>query len=182
MFPNSSDGFLIVSNNSTISMPIPGTTHSYNIDFEKPKFFVNNHFLSPLMKCYNVKLPNPISFKIGDKFRIKIKLPKHILGNTFGYELEDFDLVDLIISLRLKSANSCMDIILDEPLNAVDYCGWLIVTIEYVAEYEIFNLCEIAYNICFDPFKLKVLYGIGDDEEQETIRFDTDICLELEKC
>ena len=34
MFQNNSDGILIVSNNSTISMPIPGTTHSYNIDFE----------------------------------------------------------------------------------------------------------------------------------------------------
>jgi len=181
-------GCLIVSNESAISMPQkPATTNAYDVDFDQIKFFVNNHWLTPVKSCYKAELPNPVSLEDGDSLKIKIKIPVQVLGQKYGYELEGFDELknknNLSISLRLKSSDGCRDIsVASGDIEITAYCGWFILSIRHIvsgAENVICNLCEIAYSICFDPLKLKTLYGVCDGDDTEQIALVSEYCLEL---
>ena len=183
-------GCLIVSNESAISMPQkPSTTNAYDVDFDQIKFFVNNHWLTPVKSCYKAELPNPVSLEDGDSLKIKIKIPVQVLGQKFGYELEGFDQLiannNLSISLRLKSSDGCRNIsVASNNITVTAYCGWFILSICHTVEgvdNVICNLCEIAYSVCFDPLKLKTLYGVCDGDDTETVKFDSETCLEIER-
>ena len=189
---NECSGCLIINNDENIALPPVGKTNAYDVDLEKPCFFVNNHYISPVQKCYSVKLANPVSLEYCDKLRINIKIPKHIFGEQYGYSLEDVAKTlennsKFCATLRLKSSDGCFDInrVGDEQLEIEDFCGWINITIHYqVGEVdsnrqEICNLCEIAYSLCFEPIKLKTLYGScnGGDEVAE---FKSETCLEIE--
>jgi hypothetical protein len=189
---NECSGCLIINNDENIALPPVGKTNAYDINLEKPCFFVNNHYISPVQKCYSVKLANPVSLEYCDKLRINIKIPKHIFGEQYGYSLEDVAKTlennsKFCATLRLKSSDGCFDInrVGDEQLEIEDFCGWINITIHYqVGEVdsnrqEICNLCEIAYSLCFEPIKLKTLYGAcsGGDEVAE---FKSETCLEIE--
>jgi hypothetical protein len=192
---NESSGCLIISNDENISLPASGKTNAYDIDFDKPCFFVNNHYISPVKKCYNVKLPNPVSLEWCDKLRINIKLPINILGESYGYSIEDLAKLlrgsdDFCAGLRLKSADGCIDITRraseDNQLEIEEYCGWINIIIHYeVGEIdsnrqEICNLCEIGYSLCFEPVKLKTLYGSCHGGADEIAEFRSETCLEIE--
>lgn len=189
---NECNGCLIIDNDQNIALPAVNKINAYDIDFEKPCFFINNHFISPLLRCYSVTLPNPVSLEKCDKLRIRIKIPKNIFGQKYGYTLDDFtkELQNqgskFIAGLRLKSSDGCLDIKRDstdpKQLQIQDYCGWIIITIHYQVENpeQICNLCEIAYSICFDPVKVKALYGQCDDHTAENVAFPIETCLELE--
>ena len=189
---NECSGCLIINNDENVTLPPVGKTNAYDINLEKPCFFVNNHYISPVQKCYSVKLANPVSLEYCDKLRINIKIPKHIFGEQYGYSLEDVAKTlennsKFCATLRLKSSDGCFDInrVGDEQLEIEDFCGWINITIHYqVGEVdpsreEICNLCEIAYSLCFEPIKLKTLYGAcsGGDEVAE---FKSETCLEIE--
>ena len=191
---NECSGCLIINNDENIALPPVGKINAYDVDLEKPCFFVNNHYISPVQKCYSVKLANPVSLEYCDKLRINIKIPKHIFGEQYGYSLEDvknelYNNNEFRATLRLKSSDGCIDINrvgnVSTQLEIDDYCGWINITIHYqVGEVdsnrqEICNLCEIAYSLCFEPIKLKTLYGAcsGGDEVAE---FRSETCLEIE--
>lgn len=53
-------------------------------------FFIKNHYLIPIEKCYKISLPNPISIYKNRLFSIDIKLPKQIFAENFVYESYDF--------------------------------------------------------------------------------------------
>lgn len=191
---NECSGCLIINNDENVALPPVGKTNAYDINLDKPCFFVNNHYLSPVQKCYSVKLTNSVSLEYCDKLRINIKIPKNIFGEQYGYSLEDVAKIldnndEFCATLRLKSSDGCIDInrLGNDPtqLEIEDFCGWINITIHYqVGEVdsnrqEICNLCEIAYSLCFEPIKLKTLYGScnGGDEVAE---FRSETCLEIE--
>ena len=170
---------IIISNDSAITAPIVNGTHAYEADFDRPKFFVNNHYLTPVKQCYNYNLPNPVSLNTNHTLTIKVKIPKQILGNKYGYELENFNNVsNLMVSLRLKSSDGCRDID-NVTTNINEFCGWYILELEYIPQNDICNLCNISYSLCFDPLKLKTLYAICNQDKQENINFDSSTCLEI---
>lgn len=186
---------LIISNEASLSLPPSGETNSYDVDFEKLKFFVNNHFLTPVKTCYSVELSNPVSLEKGnainptnegetphDQLKIKIKIPRQILGNKFGYELEGLDTHPMSASLRLKSSDGCRDVSTSNDeleITKEAYCGWFIVTLTYYASEDVCNLCGIAYSLCFDPLKLKTLYGVCDGDDKEVVNFNSETCVEI---
>ncbi len=191
---NECSGCLIINNDENIVLPPVGKTNAYDINLERPCFFVNNHYISPVKKCYSVKLTNSVSLEYCDKLRINIKIPKNIFGEQYGYSLEDVAKTlnnnsEFCASLRLKSSDGCIDINRvgndSTQLEIEDFCGWINIIIHYqVGEVdnnrqEICNLCEIAYSLCFEPIKLKTLYGScnGGDEVAE---FRSETCLEIE--
>ena len=57
---------------------------AYDIDFEKPCFFVNNHFISPILRCYSATLPNPVSLEKCDEIKVNIKIPKISINVIFS--------------------------------------------------------------------------------------------------
>lgn len=192
---NECSGCLIINNDENIALPPVGKTNAYDVDLEKPCFFVNNHYISPVQKCYSVKLANPVSLEYCDKLRINIKIPKHIFGEQYGYSLEDVAKTlennpDFCATLRLKSSDGCFDINrvgnVSTQLEIEDFCGWINITIHYqVGEVdsnrqEICNLCEIAYSLCFEPIKLKTLYGACSGGADEVAEFRSETCLEIE--
>lgn len=192
---NECSGCLIINNDENIALPPVGKTNAYDVDLEKPCFFVNNHYISPVQKCYSVKLANPVSLEYCDKLRINIKIPKHIFGEQYGYSLEDVAKTlennpDFCATLRLKSSDGCFDINrvgnVSTQLEIEDFCGWINITIHYqVGEVdsnrqEICNLCEIAYSLCFEPIKLKTLYGACSGGTDEVAEFRSETCLEIE--
>jgi len=138
--------------------------------------------MTPLLKCYSVTLPNPVSFISGDIIRVSIKIPMNIFGQKYGYSLENLD--DSVngksAGLRLKSSTGCLDV--NTELKIDQFCGWIIIKLEHVVDSteEICNLCEISYSICFDPVKLKVLYGQCNEHSEENVEFPIETCLELE--
>jgi len=191
---NECSGCLIISTDENIALPPIGSTNAYNVDLDKPCFFVNNHYISPVQKCYTVKLPNPVSLEFCDRIRIKIKVPKHILGERYGYSLEDLAKVlrnneNFCAGLRFKSSDGCIDITRnaaeDTQLDIENSCGWINITIHYqVGEVDssrqsICNLCEISYSLCFDPVKLKTLYGACYGGADEIAEFQSETCLEI---
>jgi hypothetical protein len=192
---NECSGCLIINNDENIALPPVGKTNAYDVDLEKPCFFVNNHYISPVQKCYSVKLANPVNLEYCDKLRINIKIPKHIFGEQYGYSLEDVSKTlanneNFLATLRLKTSDGCIDInrVASETnqLDIEDYCGWINITIHYqVGEVdpsreEICNLCEIAYSLCFEPIKLKTLYGACSGGADEVAEFKSETCLEIE--
>jgi hypothetical protein len=192
---NECSGCLIINNDENIALPPVGKTNAYDVDLEKPCFFVNNHYISPVQKCYSVKLANPVNLEYCDKLRINIKIPKHIFGEQYGYSLEDVAKTlanneNFLATLRLKTSDGCIDInrVASETnqLDIEDYCGWINITIHYqVGEVdpsreEICNLCEIAYSLCFEPIKLKTLYGACSGGSDEVAEFRSETCLEIE--
>lgn len=194
-FLSNCNGCLIINNDNIITLPSVGKTNSYIVNFQNPCFIINNNFISPILRCYNVVLPNPVSLEFNDKLRIKIKMPKQILCKTFGYTLEtlvsDLQKNNFSASLRFKTSNGCIDInrcvIEENELEINDYCGWICITINYHVGCEeehkdidiICNLCEISYSLCFDPVRIKVLYGMCNNND-EVVNFESEICLELE--
>lgn len=184
---NECNGCLIIDNDQNISRPSNGKSSVYDINFEKPCFFVNNHYISPILKCYSVRLPNPVSLISNDKISVKIKIPTNIFGEKYGYSLEKLsnDISTTIKgSIRLKSSNGCDNHELaynteDKRITITDYCGWIIIDLSYTLEKEICNLCEISYSFCFDPVKIKVLYGVCKDHDEENIEFPIETCLVL---
>lgn len=192
---NECSGCLIINNDENIMLPSVGKVNAYEVDLDKPCFFVNNHNISPVQKCYSVKLSNPVSLEYCDKIRINIKIPKNIFGEQYGYSLEGLTAElqnnsNFMATLRLKSDDGCIDInrVANETdqLDIEDYCGWINITIHYqVGEVdstrqEICNLCEIAYSLCFEPFKLKTLYGGCHGGSDEVAEFKSETCLEIE--
>lgn len=192
---NECSGCLIINNDENIMLPSVGKVNAYDVDLDKPCFFVNNHNISPVQKCYSVKLSNPVSLEYCDKIRINIKIPKNIFGEQYGYSLEGLaaelqNNSNFMATLRLKSDDGCIDInrVANETdqLDIEDYCGWINITIHYqVGEVdstrqEICNLCEIAYSLCFEPFKLKTLYGGCHGGSDEVAEFKSETCLEIE--
>jgi hypothetical protein len=135
--------------------------------------------------------------------RINIKIPKNIFGEKYGYSLEGLQKElqndqgeNFRAGLRLKSSDGCLDIkrCVGNGLEINDYCGWIIISIYYKVGLntdgtdgedndgnpeEICNLCEISYSICFDPVKVKALYGQCDDHVEENVEFPMETCLEL---
>ena len=180
---NECNGCLIINNYQNIAFPAAGKTNAYDINFEKPCFFINNHYITPLLKCYSVVLPNPVSLDANDSLEIKIKIPKNIFGKKYGYSLEGFvnelSNANFNSSLRLKSSDGCKDI--DIVPSADDYCGWLILSMKYTATEKICKLCSISYSLCFDPIKVKALYGQCDDHDEENVEFSIETCLLLTK-
>lgn len=191
---NECNGCLIINNDQNISVPANGKTNAYDINFEKPCFFVNNHYLTPLLKCYSVTLPNPVTLEANDELTVQIKIPKNIFGKKYGYSLDDLaaqldanDQLNFSAGLRLKSSDGCRDfnssIDSDITISANDYCGWIILEIKYTVpsldSSMVCNLCEISYSLCFDPFKVKALYGKCDDHEEENVEFPMETCLLL---
>lgn len=193
---NDCNGTIVINNDHNISLPAVYKTNSYDINFQQPCFFINNHYITPLLRCYNVILPNPISIEKCDRIRIKIKIPKQIFGTKYGYSLDNLHKelqndTNFCVGLRLKSSDGCINIrrYNNEPeqLTIKDYCGWIVITIQYTvgdkdgpAINAICNLCEIAYSICFDPVKIKSLYGTCNGHDNEIVNFTTQTCLELE--
>ena len=191
---NECSGCLIINNDENIALPAVGDTAAYDVNFDKPCFFVNKHYISPVEKCYNVKLPNPVSLEWCDKLRINIKIPKNIFGENHGYSLEDLAKTlrnneDFRASLRFKSSDGCWSVNLCaselNELDIVDYCGWINITIHYEvgrkdSRAEICNLCEIGYSLCFPPIKLKTLYGSCHGASSEVAEFKSETCLEIE--
>ena len=201
---NDCKGTLIIDNDQNISLPGVYKTNSYDINLETPCFFINNHFLSPLLRSYSVTLPNPVSLEFCDEIKISIKIPKNIFGEKYGYSLEGVvkelnnrSEEEFKASLRLKSSDGCLNIqrCLGHGVTINDYCGWLVITISYkVGESplnydrmnernngpeQICNLCELSYSICFDPIKVKSLYGQCNGHNEETIEFPIETCLLL---
>jgi len=188
---NDCNGCLIINNDQNIALPAEGKTNAYDINFEKPCFFINNHYITPLLKCYSVVLPNPVTLEENDELKINIKIPKNIFGKKYGYSLEGFvsELNDMTVSdfkasLRLKSSDGCKDINSNDEgadLTATDYCGWLILSLSYQlqADEKICNLCSISYSLCFNPIKVKALYGQCEDHDEENVEFPMETCLLL---
>ena len=115
---------------------------------------------------------------------IYIKIPKNIFGKKYGYSLEGFvdelndsGVSDFKGSLRLKSSDGCKDINVDPT--SEDYCGWLILSMSFTAAEKICNLCEISYSLCFDPVKIKLLYGQCENQDDENVEFPMETCLLL---
>ena len=188
---NECNGCIIINNNQNIILPSIGKINSYTIDFEKPCFFINNHFLTPILRSYNVELPNPVTLEYCDKLRIKIKIPKQILGKKYGYSLDyltnELKKNDFYAGLQLKSSDGCINISRcisnNNELEIEDFCGWICITIHYqVGENNnrICNLCQISYSLCFSPIKLRALYGVCEKNYEEVIDFISETCLELE--
>jgi hypothetical protein len=186
---NECNGCLVINNDHNIVMPSPGKVNSYDINFEKPCFFVNNHYLTPLLKCYSVTLPNPVSLEEEDKLRVKIKVPKSVFGKKYGYDLQnlynEINTLNLKVSMRLKSYDGCYNVSHESPEEGIlgvdlsDHCGWLVFDIFYVIPQKICNLCEISYSLCFDPVKIKLLYGQCEDHDEENVKFPIETCLLL---
>lgn len=193
---NNCNGSVTINNNQKITLPSIGKTNSYKVDFEKPCFFINNHFLSPILRCHNVILSNPVTLEFCDKIRIKIKIPKQILGKTYGYSLDCLtnELIknNFSAGLQFKSSDGCIDatrcIDNDNELEIEDFCGWINITIHYQIGSDednlhierICNLCEISYSLCFEPVKIKALYGVCYDHIEEVVNFKSETCLEFE--
>jgi len=191
---NECSGCLIISNDENISLPSNGKINAYDINFDKPCFFVNNHYMTPLKKSYSVVLPNPISLDYKDKFRINIKLPKNIFSEKYGYSLDSLakelkNNENFTASLRIKSSDKCININRcasnSDELEIEDYCGWINIIIHYqvgkiVDQNEICNLCEISYCLCFDAIKLRSLYGSCHGGSNEVAEFKSETCLEIE--
>ena len=179
---NECNGCLIINNDQNSAFPAAGKTNAYDVNLEKPCFFINNHYITPLLKCYSVTLPNPVSFESGDSLEIKIKIPKNVLGKKYGYSLESLANAVMTGGLRLKSSDGCLNLNLEgSNITAEDFCGWIIVSIKHEAVNAICNLCEISYSLCFDPVKVKALYGQCDDHEEENVEFPMETCLLLTK-
>ena len=189
---NECNGCLVINNDQNITMPASGRVNSYDINFEKPCFFVNNHYLTPLLKCYSVTLPNPVSLESEDKLRVKIKVPKSVFGKKYGYDLQnlydEINTLNLKVSMRLKSSDGYYNVVSGvDPteqgsldVNLSDHCGWLVFDIFYgVTQEKICNLCEISYSLCFDPVKIKLLYGQCENHDEENVEFPMETCLLL---
>jgi len=186
---NECNGCLVINNDQNITMPASGRVNSYDINFEKPCFFVNNHYLTPLLKCYSVTLPNPVSLESDDKLRVKIKVPKSVFGKKYGYDLQNLydEINTLKVSMRLKSSDGCYNVVSGDDnkqgfleVILTDHCGWLVFDIIYdVNQEKICNLCEISYSLCFDPVKIKLLYGQCENHDEENVEFPMETCLLL---
>lgn len=176
-------GTLMISNQASINRPAnAGGVNSYDVEFKNPNFFVNNHFLTPVQTCYGVELSTPVTLEAGDKLRIKIKVPKQILGERYGYDLEGIDAHAMTASLRLKSTDGIVDLgSPDVSVSVTSLCGWYVISIErVVGDDGLCNLCEITYGLCFEQFQLKTLYDVGEGNDTETVKFNSDTHLEIE--
>lgn len=182
----------VINNDQYITMPAAGQINSYDINFVKPCFFINNHYLTPLLKSYNVILQNPISLENNDKFIIKIKVPKNVIGKKYGYDLQNLydniDSLNLKVSMRLKSSDGYYNINSGNNneqgflnINLSDHCGWLVFNILYgVNQEKICNLCEISYSLSFDPINIKLLYGkYNNNNNEKNVEVPIDTCLLL---
>lgn len=188
---NECNGCVIINNDQNIVLPSAGRVNAYDINFEKPCFFINNHFIKPILKCYNVVLPNPVSLEIdspADKLRIRIKIPKQVFGEKYGYDLENIvselkqDENNFGAGLRLKSSDGCQNFTkcYGVDLDIEDYCGWITITIHHEVDKDICNLCEIGFSLCFEPVKVTTLYGECKEHTVENIELNIETCLELE--
>ena len=171
---------LIISNASYVSRPDAGETNSYDLEFDQLAFAINNHHLTPFKQCYSADLPNPVCLKTNDKVRIKIKIPKQIIGSHFAYDIDLPEDSDLQASLRLKSSEDVIDT--DAvTITTSDYCGWMVVSIQYTLAEDITNLCSMGYGLCFEPKKLKLLAGPACENQQaERVKFDIETYAEFE--
>lgn len=167
-------------------MPPIGKTNSYSIDSEQQCFFVNNNYIEPLNKIYNVNISNPFSLEIGDSFELHLKIPTQIIGNNSGYDLnniaDEIKNNNLVVGLDIKASNKQISIKLsDESFVEVNsYCGWIMIIIKYQASVELCNICDISYNICFDKIKIKQLYK-KNKYSSENIDINSSMCMNLVK-
>ena len=91
--------------------------------------------------------------------------------------------------MRLKSSDGYYNVVSgdnDEEgycnVNLTYHCGWLVFDIIYgVNQEKICNLCEISYSLCFDPVKIKLLYGQCENHDEENVEFHMETCLLLNK-
>lgn len=188
---NIKEGSFVVNNDIIVKMPTVNETASYNLPFEKPCFFVNNNFISPIIKDYDITLKNPLSLEKYDILKIKIKIPKQIFGIKYGYSLDNFvsNIIcnnDLNADIHIKTScgyyNINRQICNSNEININDFCGSVIIGINYqVLEEEIYNIYNISYSLCFKPVRLNSLYGICTYNNEEEIEFETETFLELTK-
>lgn len=185
---NNCNGRILINNDNNITLPPVNKTNSYEINFEEPCFFINNHYVTPLLKCYNVVLPNSVSLETNDCLRLKIKIPKQIFGLKYGYNLDNFvselqkPESKFCMGLNLKSSDNCLNLMKEygDELKIEDFCGWITITVEHKLIENLCNLCKISYSINFNPVKVKTLYGVCDKHDDEVVDFKTTICLELD--
>ena len=191
MSNNIEGGCFVINNDIIVTMPQINDTATYNLPFEKPCFFVNNNLISPLVKNYDLTLKTPLTLEKYDILKIKIKIPKQIFGIKYGYSLDDFvsNIIcnnDFKADIHIKSSSGHFNIqryiCNDNELTIDDYCGCVIISINYqVLEEEIYNIYNLSYSLCFKPVRLNSLYGFCHPDNDEEVDFETETCLELTK-
>lgn len=177
---------LIIKNSNVMTMPSIGQTNSYTVNAENQCFMINNNYIEPLNKLYNIEISNPFTLEIGDIIELHIKVPIHILGNTIGYNLNN--IVDelknnnLVIGLKIKASNKCVSINLSDITNVEvnNYCGWFVFVVTFQASEELCNICNISYNICFDKIKIQQLYN-KNKNTKENVKINSSMCMNLVK-
>ena len=177
---------LIIKNNNVMTMPSIGQTNSYTVNAENQCFMINNNYIEPLNKLYNIEISNPFTLEIGDIIELHIKVPTHILGNTIGYNLNN--IVDelknnnLVVGLKIKASNKCLSINLSDITNVKvnNYYGWFVFVVTYQASQELCNICNISYNICFDKIKIQQLYN-KNKNTKENVKINSSMCMNLVK-
>lgn len=191
MSNNIKEGCFVINNDIIVSMPQNNDTVTYNLPFEKPCFFINNNLISPVIKNYDLTLKTPLTLEKYDILKIKIKIPKQIFGIKYAYSLNNF--VSKIIcnndfqaNIHIKSSSGYFNInrkiCNDNELTVDDYCGCVIISINYqVLEEEIYNIYNLSYSLSFKPILLNILYGYCHPDNDEEIDFETETYLELTK-
>lgn len=169
-----------------MTMPPIGKTNSYTVNTENQCFMINNNYIEPLNKLYNIEISNPFTLEIGDIVELHIKVPTHILGDNIGYNLNnivnELKNNNLVVSLKIKASNKCLSINLSDITNVEinNYCGWFVFAVTYQASEELCNVCDISYNICFDKIKIQQLY-CKNKNIKENVKINSSMCMNLVK-
>lgn len=146
---------------NNIQIPDFNKINSYSFNIPNNYLIKNNHLIS-LNDIKKVILPNNITLIKNLDVCLDISLSKHIITNTSIYEINNINLIleelDLNGSISFKSTNSCNTYkIIDKNINIKENCGLIVFTLNLSIPEDIFNVCEIMYNLSFNKLKLKIL-------------------------
>jgi len=145
--------------NNNISIPSKGKINNYFLDIEKICFIIKNNYLYSIEKKYDIKIDNPFSIEKDNIIIIKIKIPKFFYSLDYSFELNNF-IEKMIGSINIKASNTNFNFLLSTDENTIivkEYCGWINIDLKYIINTNIYDIYDISYSLCFEPFKVKVI-------------------------
>lgn len=166
-----------------IFVPSKGNINNFTINNNKLCFIVRNNFIYPIEKNYNVKIENSFSLNKNNVIIIKLKIPKFFYSLDYSFELDNF-IQNMMAGLNIKSSNGNFNFLLstnDKTIVINDYCGWMNIDLKYFINTNIYDICDISYSLCFDPFKVKVIKS-NCSRNITTIPLDIENNLTLVNC
>lgn len=148
---------VITASNNQIIRPPPGETLSICGIAEKPCLTIIGGQLEPVLKCYKIRFPNPVPTEAGDEYKLSIKIPRTITGESSEYVIpSDADFSNASGSAFLRGTEKCLKLSEGDGVETVASieCGWVDFELTITLSDGVGDICELEYALCFDKVKL----------------------------